>query len=259
MIESQKLILFLDFLQKHFPSNNILNVVKKNFVKEDKTIIKSSHPPLENIPIDCNGVTVKGSPFKSTSNVPPESRKIIEQNNFVNQSLHTIEQQLDRIEKIIIFPVSPKVEKPLISLLEKRKSLGLKTNSQKNIEKIEKMLSELKIDQLSTSNPSKTIFPISQQFSDSTSSYDSTDSNIKIQQEINALNNDFSNFSKKDFLTYDDSNYHSASTFFENVKIECFDSRYNKTKICTVLTKFEEQENLLITFISKIENPKSKQ
>ena len=53
MIESQKHILFFDFLQKYFPSNNILNVVKKNFVKEDKTIVKSSHPPLENILIDC--------------------------------------------------------------------------------------------------------------------------------------------------------------------------------------------------------------
>jgi hypothetical protein len=90
MIESQKHILFFDFLQKHFPFDNVLNVVKKNFVKEDKIVVKYSHPPLANILIDCNGVIVKGSPFKSTTNVPPESRKIIEQNNFVNQSLHTI-------------------------------------------------------------------------------------------------------------------------------------------------------------------------
>jgi hypothetical protein len=39
MIESQKHILFFDFLQKHFPSDNALNVVKKNFVKEDKTVV----------------------------------------------------------------------------------------------------------------------------------------------------------------------------------------------------------------------------
>ena len=138
--------MFFDFLQKHFPSDNILNVVKKNFVKEDKTIVKSSHPHFENILIDCNGVTVKGSPFKSTNDVTPENRKIIEQNNFANQSLHTIGQQLDRIEEKIISPTSTKVEKPLISLPEKRKSLGLKTNSQKNIEKIEKCF-ELKINQ----------------------------------------------------------------------------------------------------------------
>jgi hypothetical protein len=90
MIGSQKHILFFDFLKKHFPSDNVLNVVKKNFVKEDKTVVKSSHPPLENILIDCNRVTIKGSPFNSTKDVPPENRKIIEQNNFGNQSLHTI-------------------------------------------------------------------------------------------------------------------------------------------------------------------------
>jgi hypothetical protein len=149
MIESQKHILFFDFLQKYFPSDNALNVVKKNFVKEDKTVVQSSHPPIANILIDCNGVTVKGSPFKSTIDVSSESRKIIEQNNFVNQSLHTIGQQLDRIEEKIS-PISTKIEKPLISLPEKRKSLGLKSKFQKNIEKIEQMLSELKIGQASS-------------------------------------------------------------------------------------------------------------
>jgi hypothetical protein len=53
MIESQKHILFFDFLQKYFPFDNALNVVKNNFVKEDKTVVQSSHPPLENILIEC--------------------------------------------------------------------------------------------------------------------------------------------------------------------------------------------------------------
>jgi hypothetical protein len=78
MIKSQKHILFFDFLQKYFPLDNALNVVKKNFVKEDKTVVQSSHPLLENILIECNEVTVKGSPFKSANDVPRESRKIIE-------------------------------------------------------------------------------------------------------------------------------------------------------------------------------------
>jgi hypothetical protein len=92
--------------------------------------------------------------------------------------LHTIGQQLDRIEEKIS-PTSTKIEKPLILLPEKRKSLGLKPKSQKNIEKIEEMLSELKIGQASSS---KTITPISQQFSDSDSisSHDSTDSDIRV-------------------------------------------------------------------------------
>jgi hypothetical protein len=97
----------------------------------------------------------------------------------------------------------------------------------------------------------------------------------KVKQEINALNieesekenifrilqnNDLSDFySEEDLLTSDDSNYHSASEFFEDVKIGCFDSCCNKTKTCSVLTKAEEHEDLLITLISKIENPKLKE
>ena len=74
MIESQKHILFFDFLQKHFPSENIL--------KKDKIVVKSSHSSFENICIE------------------------------------------DKIS-----PTS--VEKLLICLPEKMKSLDLKTNSQK--------------------------------------------------------------------------------------------------------------------------------
>jgi hypothetical protein len=99
MIESQKHILFFDFLERYYSPANALNVAKRNFVKEDKTIVKSSHPHLENILIECKGVTVKASPFKITDGVHPKNKKIIEQNNFVNQSLHTIGQQLDRIEE----------------------------------------------------------------------------------------------------------------------------------------------------------------
>jgi hypothetical protein len=62
------------------------------------------------------------------------------------------------------------------------KSLGLKTNSQKNIEKIEKMLSKLKINHASTSviHQKKT-----SDFSntDSISSHNSTSSDIKILEE----------------------------------------------------------------------------
>jgi hypothetical protein len=109
--------------------------------------------------------------------------------------LHTIGQQLDRIEEKIISPTSTKIEKPLILLPEKRKSLGLKPKSQKNIEKIEEMHSELKIGQASSS---KTITPISHQFfdSDSISSHDSTDSDIKVLKKI------FEKVKKKIFLEF---------------------------------------------------------
>jgi hypothetical protein len=74
---------------------------------------------------------------------PDDSRAIIEQNNFVNQSLHTIGQHFDRIEEKFS-SVSSK-EDPLISLPDNRKTLGLKPNSEKTMEKIEAMLSDLKI------------------------------------------------------------------------------------------------------------------
>jgi hypothetical protein len=44
-----------------------------------------------------------------------------------------------------------------------------------------------------------------------------------------------------------------------NVKIGCVDFYYNNTKTCNVHTKSEEQEDLLITLISKIENAELKE
>jgi hypothetical protein len=58
--------------------------------------------------------------------------------------------------------------------------LGLKPKSQKNIEKFEEMLSDLKLAQASTS---KFVLPIYQQFSNSDSTSYSTDTNIKILEE----------------------------------------------------------------------------
>ena len=55
MNQLKKHILFFDFLENHYVSKDEvskqhLNVIKKsNFVKIDKTIIRSSHPPLDSI------------------------------------------------------------------------------------------------------------------------------------------------------------------------------------------------------------------
>ena len=97
---------FFDFLENHYVSNDEvskqhLSVIKKsNFVKADKTIVKSSHPPLETVLITCQdqNMEVKASPFK-IANDQTSITSIIEQNNFTNESLHVIGQQLDRIEK----------------------------------------------------------------------------------------------------------------------------------------------------------------
>ena len=49
--------------QKIF-SKNCLNMVKKlNFVKEYKTVVRSSHPPLEIVIITYKGTVVKANPL----------------------------------------------------------------------------------------------------------------------------------------------------------------------------------------------------
>ena len=109
MNQLKKHILFFDFLENHYVSKDEvskqhLNVIKKsNFVKVDKTIVKSSHPPLETVLITCQDqkTEMKASPFKIANDQTPIT-SIIEQNNFTNESLHVIGQQLDRIEEKII-------------------------------------------------------------------------------------------------------------------------------------------------------------
>ena len=114
----EKHILFFDFLENYYVpkdevSKNHLNVIKKsNFVKEDKTIVRSSHPPLETILITCKKTDVKASPFKIADDQTPIT-SIIEQNNFTNESLHIIGQQLDRIEKKLLKkPLFQKLRNP---------------------------------------------------------------------------------------------------------------------------------------------------
>ena len=72
MHQLQKHILFFYFIENYYVpqkkkknSKNSLNMVKKsNFVKEDKIIVRSSHPPLDTFIINCKGTEIKASPFK---------------------------------------------------------------------------------------------------------------------------------------------------------------------------------------------------
>ena len=123
MNQLKKHILIFDFLENYYVSKdevskNHLNVIKKsNFVKEDKTIVRSSHPPLETVVlVNCKGTKVKASPFKIVDEQTP-LHSIIEQTNFTNESLHVIGQQLNHIEeKIVEKTVASKPKKPLIDL-----------------------------------------------------------------------------------------------------------------------------------------------
>ena len=171
MNQLKKHILFFDFLENHYVSKDEvskqhLNVIKKSkFVKTDKTIVRSSHPPLETVLITCQDqkTEVKASPFKIADDQTPII-SIIEQNNFTNESLHVIGQQLDRIEeKIVERTVSVeklvseksaivKTEKPLIDLPNQREKVMFKISQSKTLKVVEKMFSDLKVKTEGTSS-----------------------------------------------------------------------------------------------------------
>ena len=72
MNQLKKNILFFDFLENYYvPKDEVskhhLNVIKKsNFVKEDKTIVRSTHPPLETVLITCQDQEgSEGLPFQN--------------------------------------------------------------------------------------------------------------------------------------------------------------------------------------------------
>ena len=143
--------MFFDFLENYYVpkdevSKNHLNVIKKsNFVKEDKTIVRSTHPPLETVLITCKKTDVKASPFKIVDDQIP-IMSIIEQNNFKNESLHIIGQQLDHIEENIVEKtLVSKIERPSFHLPSQDGRLKFKNSQAKTLDIVEKMLSDLKV------------------------------------------------------------------------------------------------------------------
>ena len=163
MNQLKKHILFFDFLENHYVSKDEvsiqhLNVIRKsNFVKSNKTIVKSTHPPRETILITTKKDEVKAFLFKIADDQTPIV-SLIEQNNFINESLHIIGQQLDRIEEKIVEKtvslekfVSVKTVKPLIDLPNQREKVMFKTSQSKTFEIVEKMLSNLKVKTEGTS------------------------------------------------------------------------------------------------------------
>ena len=166
----EKTYFVFDFLENHYVSNDEvskqhLSVIKKsNFVKAiDKAIVRSSHSPLETVLISCQDqkTKVKASPFKIADD-QTSITSIIEQNNFTNESLHVIGQQLDHIEEKNFErtiekhasekSISIKTEKPLIDLPSQREKVMFKTSQSKMLEVVKKMLSDLKVKTKGTSS-----------------------------------------------------------------------------------------------------------
>ena len=132
MKQLKKHILFFDFLENHYASNDEvskqhLNVIRKsNFVKtSDKAI---SHPPLEKVLINHQDQKT-------------EIKAI---------SLHVIGQQPDHIENTVSIKNSASeksvlIEKPFLDLSSQEEKVLLKTSPPNMLEVVEKMLSDLKI------------------------------------------------------------------------------------------------------------------
>ena len=168
MNQFKKHILFFDFLENHYVSNDevskqhLIVIKKSNFVKAaDKSIVRSTHPPLETVLITCQDqkTEVRATPFKIADD-QTFIISIIEQNNFTNESLHILGQQLDRIEEKIVDStekaapekfVLVKTEKPLIDLHSQREKVMFKTSQSKMLEVVDKMLSDLKVKTEGTS------------------------------------------------------------------------------------------------------------
>ena len=81
---------------------------------------------------------MKLSPFKIVD-VGTHVFSIIEQNNFTNESLHVIGQQLNRIEeKIVETTAASKPKKPLIDLPNQKEKVKFKTSQAKTLELLRK-------------------------------------------------------------------------------------------------------------------------
>ncbi|KAL4601694.1 hypothetical protein ACB092_10G000200 [Castanea dentata] len=166
----------------------------------------TSHPPLETVLIACKGdkesTEVKASPFKIVDDKTPVFT-IIEQNNFTNESLHIIGQQFDRIEeKIDEKPAVSKPEKPLIDLPSQRKNIDFKTSQSKTfdlvnsqgstVEKIEKMLADLKVKTEQTSTSRSAACAISRNEKEIVSDDDTNSDSLSSKSSKNAFDDGIS-------------------------------------------------------------------
>ncbi|KAI5317880.1 hypothetical protein L3X38_037587 [Prunus dulcis] len=149
-------IFYPDFVESHYMSSDELKTLTKEKLKLiDKSVVESSHPLVETIIIEHQKAPVAATPFKTFESSDP-NRKMIEQNNYTNQSLITIGKQLDTIETKVDMlspPVAdsrpiPKIEKPIVQFQELKSSPVLKVNS--TMKKIEEML-----EQLTSAKPEK--------------------------------------------------------------------------------------------------------
>ena len=76
---------FFEYFESHFEWHRKSCVItKSNWTKENKEVVRFSHPPLENITIKYQGFEVVATPFRKPSNEDKPVKMVIEQNNYTN-------------------------------------------------------------------------------------------------------------------------------------------------------------------------------
>ncbi|CAL8118500.1 unnamed protein product [Prunus armeniaca] len=139
-------IFYLDFIESRYMPSELKTLTKEKWKLIDRSEVEASHPPVETIVISHRNTLIPASPFKIVEN-DDESKRIIEQNNYTNQSLIIIGKQLDTIETKIDKISSPeiksktKVEKPIVQFQDLQSSPKLKIKP--TMKKIEEMLEQL--------------------------------------------------------------------------------------------------------------------
>ena len=82
---------FFEYFENHFEWHRKSCVITKtNWTQENKEVVHSSHPPLENITIKHQDFEVVTTPFRRPSSEDKPVKKVMEQNNYTNQCLDII-------------------------------------------------------------------------------------------------------------------------------------------------------------------------
>ena len=83
---------FFEYFENHFEWHKWSCVITKtNWTKEDsKEVVRSSHPPLENITFKHRGQDLVTFPFKFPTSDEKPVKKVIKLNNYTNQCLGVI-------------------------------------------------------------------------------------------------------------------------------------------------------------------------
>ena len=95
---------------------------KKSWELTDGQKIESEHPPLRNVKIQLSGKQIELNPVKIVQdNDTHNIKNIVLQNNFTNTHLHTIGNQLTKIENLIKHPVTTAASSSFSKIQETKK------------------------------------------------------------------------------------------------------------------------------------------